>query len=70
MNTLQLTEALGELNSLMFNHIPVNDLTGDAVLTLDLMDEGEAFPVLVVINFPTILPRIAVPDENRDIKAN
>lgn len=67
MNTLQLADAQGEINSLTFNNIPVNDVAGDAVLTLDAMDEGEAFPILVVINFPKIKPRVTVPNETRDI---
>jgi hypothetical protein len=67
MNTLQLADAQGEINSLTFNTIPVNDVAGDAVLTLDAMDEGEAFPILVVINFPKIKPRVTVPNETRDI---
>jgi hypothetical protein len=68
MNVLQITNISGEINSVLMNTLMVNGMGGDAEIIMDSMGAGAAFPVLVIIDFPRIFPRVCVPAETRTAK--
>jgi hypothetical protein len=68
MNTMQLINTFGQLNSIQVNFLEVDGIGGDQALVLGSMGAGEAFPPLLVIDFPSINPRVCIPAETRTTK--
>lgn len=69
MNTLRLVSSYGEINSAEINNPEIDGSLGKMQLTMGTIDEGETFGWLVIINFPKIIPRVAVAKEDRNVKA-
>lgn len=65
MNTIQLIDSFGALNSMQVNLIEIDGMGGNMAIVMDSMGAGETFPPLLVIDFPSINPRICVPAETR-----
>lgn len=68
MNVMTIIDVFGELNSIPVNTLALNDMGGDAEIVMDLMGMGEAFPPLLIVDFPSIVPRVCVPAETNVAK--
>lgn len=68
MNIMTVTDVFGEINSIPINTLALNDIGGEAEIVMDLMGIGEAFAPLLIVDFPSIRPRICVPAETNVAK--
>lgn len=67
MNILTIVSYYGEINTGIVNQFELNGLAGKMQLTMDSIDEGDAFAPLVLANLQKLKPRICIPAENRDV---
>jgi len=65
MNTIQLIDLFGALNSMQVNLIEVDGMGGNSAIVMDSMGAGETFAPLLVVDFPSINPRVCIPAETR-----
>lgn len=68
MNIMTVLNTFGELNSIQVNYLDLNGLGGNAEIVMDLMEAGAAFGPVLVVDFPSIRPRICVPAETNVAK--